>query len=320
VPGVASKTTDLLFRADDDGVQPFMLESSGIRGDFVRLGAVADHILTRHAYPAPVAALLGEALTLTAMLASMLKYDGVFTLQAKGDGPVGTIVADITSEGDLRGFVGFKDAALGRALASMAQSGENAAEALPTLLGQGYLAFTVDQGAHTERYQGIVELTGRNLAECLRHYFRQSEQIQTGLIVAVDRVDGAWRAAGIVLQRIPEDRRAGGQVAEPVDEEVWRRTMILLASCTRSELLDPRLPMNDLLYRLFHEEGVRVFQRRPVAARCRCSQSRLEATLRALPRDEVEALRENGKVVVTCEFCNAVYRFGTDDLARIYAS
>ena len=194
--------------AEFDLVQPFLLESSGIRGDLVRLGAVADHIVTRHAYPPPLAELLVEMLTLTAMLSSMMKYDGVFSLQTSGDGPVGVMVSDMTSEGHLRGYAGFDAARL--AAAAEVKPGGAAPPGVAELLGKGHLAYTVDQGLDMERYQGIVSLSGQTLADCLQHYFLQSEQIQTGLIVASGiespaRGDGAWRAAGLILQRLPEE-------------------------------------------------------------------------------------------------------------------
>jgi molecular chaperone Hsp33 len=303
--------------AEDDLVQPFMLESSGIRGNLVRLGAVADHVISRHAYPDPLAALLGEMLALAAMLSSMMKYDGVFTLQTKGDGPVGLMVADITSEGHLRGYAGFDADGLAATLAGHDGAPDAGPPGVPEFLGKGHLAFTVDQGPHTERYQGIVELSGPTLANCLQHYFGQSEQIQTGLIVTAGKTADAWRSAGLILQRIPDEATGGG--AEP-DEYAWRRAMILQASCTDAELLDPALPVNALLYRLFHEEGVRVFRRRPLVARCRCSRRRLVETLRAMPRAEVEDLKVDGEVVVTCEFCDRRYRFDAAALERIYAS
>ena len=306
--------------SERDLVQPFMLESSGIRGDLVRLGGVADHIITRHAYPEPLAALLCEMLALTAMLSSMMKYDGVFSLQTKGDGPVGLMVADMTSEGHLRGYAGFDAAKLEAALAGDGGAPDEGRPGVAELLGAGYLAFTMDQGPGTERYQGIVDLSGPALADCLQHYFRQSEQIQTGLIVASGGTRGAWTSAGLILQRVPGPAAGPNPPAGPPDEDAWRRAMILQASCTEDELLDPELPVNDLLYRLFHEEGVRVFRRRPLAARCSCSRKRLEKTLRAMPRAEIEDLKLDGKVIVTCEFCNRCYRFDGAALDAIYAS
>ena len=303
--------------SDDDAVQPFMLDSSGIRGDLVRLGPALDRILTGHDYPEPVAALLGDSLTLAATLSSMMKYDGIFTLQINGDGPVTMIVADATSEGHLRGYAGFDGDRLTEALTGRAAANGTGAAPIADLVGSGYLAFTVDQGAHVERTQGVVELAGETLADSVQHYFRQSEQIRTGLMVAAERVDGAWRAGGLVLQRLPD--QTPGE-AHDQEEEDWRRAMILQASCTRAELLDPALPINDLLYRLFHEEGVRVFRRRALVMRCRCSRARLEATLRAMPRERIEELKVDGKVVATCQFCNRDYRFDAAALDRLYAT
>ena len=192
----------------------------------------------------------------------------------------------------------------------------------------GERPLTVDQGENTERYQGIVELTGHSLSDCLQHYFKQSEQIRCGLIVAAARIEGAWRAGGLILQRVP---KAGGLARKshedlsglpPEDDaeaEDWRRAMVLQASCTPGELLDWGLPVNDLLFRLFHEEGVRVFRRRALVARCRCSRERLEVTLRALPRAEVEEFKVDGEVVMSCQFCNQDYRFDSLALDRIYA-
>ncbi|MFQ5466544.1 MAG: Hsp33 family molecular chaperone HslO, partial [Kiloniellaceae bacterium] len=154
---------------------------------------------------------------------------------------------------------------------------------------------------------------------CVQHYFRQSEQIRTGLTVAAARVDGAWRAAGLILQRTPGADAAEDGESEAARED-WRRAMILQATCTSEELLDPSLRIDDLLYRLFHEEGVRVFRRRGFAARCRCSRARLEETLRALPRADVEGMRRDGEVVMTCQFCNTAYRFDEAALARLYSS
>ncbi len=300
----------------DDLVQPFMLETSGIRGRLVKLGESLDTILGRHEYPEPVATALGELLLLASVLSSMLKFSGVFTLQVKGDGAVSIMVADITSEGDLRGYAGFDADKL--AALEAARSGDAERFSVSELLGKGYLAFTVDQRADTDRYQGIVELDGESLADCLLHYFRQSEQIQTGLLVSVGRDgEGHWRGGGLGLQHLPDEAKASGQ-NEDLREEDWRRSMILQASCTETELLDVSLPANDLLFRLFHEEGVRVFERRAIAFGCRCSSSRLEAVLAQMPREEVETLKVDGVVVATCEFCSTDYRYDDAALDRLY--
>ncbi len=300
----------------DNLVQPFLLEASGIRGRLVKLGESLETILGRHDYPEPVARTLGELLLLASVLSSMLKFSGVFTLQVKGDGPISIMVADITSEGELRGYAGFDQEKLSALEATRPESGSRFT--VPELLGKGYLAFTVDQRADSDRYQGIVELDGESLADCLLHYFRQSEQIQTGLLVSVGRDgEGHWRGGGLGLQHLPDEAKASGQ-NEDLREEDWRRSMILQASCTDGELLDPGLPANDLLFRLFHEEGVRVFERRAIAFGCRCSSARLEAVLAQMPREEVETLKVDGVVVATCEFCSTDYRYDDAALDKLY--
>lgn len=299
---------------DDDLIQPFQIDASHLRGRLVRMGGMLDDILRRHDYPDPVARLLGETLTLAAVLAGALKYDGIFTLQTKGDGPISMMVADVTSVGDMRGYAQFDRERLD---ALEAEDGT-----VRSLLGKGYLAFTVDQGQHTERYQGIVELSGETLQDCVQHYFRQSEQLETGIAVAVGRdAEGGWRSGALMLQRLPTEV-AGQPTHRGSDvEDDWRRAMVLMGTCSSQELLDPGLRPNDLLFRLFHEDGVRVYQ--PVSLRpgCRCSRDRVETVLRSLPRDEVVELKtDDGTVDVTCEFCNTTYSFTDDQLDTLYGA
>lgn len=178
------------------------------------------------------------------------------------------------------------------------------------------MAFTVDQGVHSQRYQGLVELTGPRLADCLLHYFRQSQQLNAGILVACGRVEGAWRAGALLIERIPET--AGGEVGE-ISQEDWRRALILMASLTEKELLDPALAPERLLYRLFHEDGVRVFETRPVSVGCRCTREKLEGVLRSIPPAELEPMKVEGAVVMTCEFCARDFRFDEPELAEIQA-
>src|SRR5215467_6877884 len=295
--------------APDDLIQPFKIEGQAVRGRLVRLGPLIDSVLDRHQYPPVVAELLGELVALAAGLAGALKYDGVFTLQTKGDGPVRLMVADVTSEGDVRGYAQF-DA---EKLAAVTRAASGASLSVPKLLGAGYLAFTVDQGSHTERYQGIVELTGATLADCVHHYFRQSEQLRAVVKVAAGRTpDDGWRAGALMLQRLPPEAGAADEV-----EDGWRRGLALMASSTEAELLDPELAPNDLLYRLFHEDGVRVFTPAAVRAGCRCSRERVERVLRSFPAEEVRSLMVDGRVVATCEFCSSVYTFSEDEIAAL---
>jgi molecular chaperone Hsp33 len=294
----------------DDLVQPFQLDPFALRGRLVRLGPALDRILSQHHYPEPVAVLLGEAITLAVVLAGALKYDGIFTLQTKGDGPIRLMVADVSTAGAVRGYAQYDRERLGVLPA-------DAPASVPDLIGAGYIAFTVDQGERTDRYQGIVELAGATLAECAGHYFRQSEQLQAGIKLAVGRAGegGSWRGGGLMLQRVPPEG-GYGVIADDV-EDGWRRAMVLMSSATAAELTDPRLPPHRLLYRLFHEEGVRVYDTHPLAARCRCSRKRIETILRAFPPDEIDEMRKERVITVTCEFCNRRYDFDAADFGRL---
>jgi molecular chaperone Hsp33 len=298
--------------AGDNHTQPFLLESSGIRGRLLRLGSVADTILSRHDYAEPLAGLLGEMLALTGALSSLLKFEGVFTAQAKGDGPVSLLVSDITADGNIRGYASCDPDRLVALLAETPDPG------LDALMGKGYFAYTVDMAKSGERYQGIVELAGKTLADCLQHYFLQSDQVQSGIVLASRRIGGRWRSGALVLQRVPEEGGGPAPLSNIDDEEAWRRAMILQVTCSAEELLDPDLPAHDLLYRLFHEEGVRVFAPRPVKAECRCSRARIESVLAAMPREDVAAMKADGVVEATCEFCNTHYRFDEEALAALF--
>lgn len=277
-----------------DLVQPFQLELPNLRGRMVRLGASLDSIIKRHDYPPVIANLLAEAVTLAALLAGMLKFEGVFTLQAKGNGAVSTLVADITSQGHLRAYANFAPEQL-----TLLGPSPSAHE----LLGSGHLAFTVDQSSSTERYQGLVELSGNSLTDFIQHYFAQSEQIDTVFKTAVqnDRLRG-WQAGGIMLQRLPERDSV-------IDEDGWQRAQMLLGTATNRELLEPQLEANDLLYRLFHEETVRVFEPLELEDRCRCNRERVSGVLQTLSAEDLSELTQDGPAEVRCQFCARLYNF-----------
>ncbi|MBL6955118.1 MAG: Hsp33 family molecular chaperone HslO [Alphaproteobacteria bacterium] len=304
VPGLGSLT-----RAPDDLIRPFQIENMGVRGRLVRLGPALNEILDRHAYPDLVSRLLAEAVALSCALAGALKFDGVFTLQTKGDGPISTLLADFKSPGSLRGYAQFDAEAVRNLDPTVMPS-------IPRLLGAGYIAFTVDQGPDTERYQGIVALEGFSLADCAHNYFRESEQIETAIVLAGGREsdDGPWRGGAIMLQRLPEGdpsllARGVEFERDEVSEDDWRRLVVLLASTQASELIDPNLTGDELLYRLFHEDGVRIFEPTQLQPGCRCSQQRAERILQQLPRTELDDLAVAEQLIVTCEFCNASYTF-----------
>lgn len=299
----------------DDFVLPFRVGPVALRGRLVRLGPAIDRILSERRYPEPVASLLAEAVTLATLLAKSLKYEGIFTLQTKGDGPLRLLVADVSSEGALRGYARYDEGALAKALL-----GADAEAPVPRLLGRGVIAFTVDQGERGERYQRLVELSGATLAECAQHYFRQSEQLQAGLKLAAGRPrpQAPWRAGGLMLQRLPPE---GGFAAIADDlEDAWRRAMVLMSSASSAELIDPDLPAESLLFRLFHEDGVRVYRTHRLLARCRCSRRKIEEVLKSFSQETLGEMRDEGAATITCEFCNARYIFDKIDLDRLIAA
>jgi molecular chaperone Hsp33 len=290
----------------DDAILPFQVGRSAVRGRTARLGAAIDDILSAHRFPEPVAVLVGEAAALVAMMGSSLKFEGRLVLQAKGDGPVSILVADYEAGGDLR------------ATATLSGAPLDGADGLNGLLGAGHFALTIDQGPDMERYQGVTPIEGASLADAASAYFMQSEQIPTAIRLAVGRVavlgaGPSWRAGGVMAQFVPAQggvrERGAAALETQEDEDAWRRAAALLATARADELLDPRLAAEELLFRLYHEDGVRVFAARPVRARCRCGAGKIEAVLRRYTREDLAELCEGGLIRVSCEFCRREYRF-----------
>ena len=312
----------------DDTVMPFEVAKLDLRGRVVRLGPVVDEILARHAYPQPVAKLLGEALVLTAMLGSALKIDGRFILQTQSDGPVRMLVVDFTAPDKVRACARFDKDRLAAAVASgKTDSG--------ALLGKGHLAMTIDQGPDMNRYQGLVALEGSSLEDVAHEYFLRSEQIPTRVRLAVAEelragADGPthrWRAGGIMLQflpKAPERARVAdldpGDAPEGVEphtveeDDAWVEGQALISTVEDIELIDPALSSERLVYRLFHEPGVRVFRASPLRAECSCSRDNVEAMLKSFSQDDRDHMVEDGKISVTCEFCSAQYQFAPGEV------
>jgi molecular chaperone Hsp33 len=302
---------------DDNVVQPFRLEKSNVRGRMVRVGPVLAQIMKQHDYPPPVSALLSEVVTLGLLLSAMLKYDGIFTLQIKGDGPVRLLVADVTARGEVRGYASYDEAAVKKA----AKRKQDANNRYYHLLGKkGYIAFTVDQGGGADkRYQGIVELKGDSLVDAVQHYFTQSEQIKTSFRLAVHPQDNQWRTGAIMIQHMPDDDAGKVQQNDAASIEDWTRAVIFLQSCTDSELLSPVLSSADVLYRLFNEDGVRVYTPLHVRFKCRCSREKVINVLQTIPRRELEEVCEkDGTVGIKCEFCSENYAFTKEQLNEVY--
>ena len=315
---LAGSQIDNAEAVGDNMVQTFQLEESQIRGRAARLGSILNEILEPHNYPEPVAHLVAETITLTLLLSSMLKYEGIFTLQTKGDGPVSMLVADITSDGQIRGCANFDPERLEHAAERLSalQATESSQNQLAQYLGKGYIAFTVDPGGTMDRYQGIVELSGSSLVDCVQHYFNQSEQIGTGIKMAVGKRGSQWRSGAIMLQHMPEDGKNLAAGVTNTREDDWRRSMILLDTCTADELLDTKLDSNQLLFRLFHEEGVRVYGPETVRKGCRCSAEKVETMLMMMSLDDLDYMNKDGHIEVRCEFCSSDYRFDFEPLRR----
>jgi molecular chaperone Hsp33 len=290
----------------------FLINGGAFRGRLVRLSESADTILARHRNPEPVAALLAEAMVAGVALAGGLKFKGVFTLQIQGDGPVHMLVTDVTSEGQLRACAKFDADKLGAVTGARRGDGSRL-----RLLGNGHLAFTVDQGPDTERFQGIIELSSGKLADSIHQYFRQSEQIESAIKIAVappePATGGKWTAAALVIQRMPEDGGVRGMAGEDMDD-AWRAAVIMLGSLKDAELLDLNIAPEMLLYRLYGTMDVRAAAPRPIVDQCRCSKARTMRILASFPADEVKSFAADGKLSMTCEFCQASYEFSVAEV------
>ncbi len=302
----------------DDMVLPFEVAPLDLRGRLTRLGPGLDDLLAKHDYPPPVARLLGEAIVLTTLLGSSLKFKGRFILQTQTDGPVSFLIVDFQAPDRLRAYARFDAKAI--------RDGQDSG----ALLGKGHLAMTIDQGSDMSRYQGVVALHGGSLEDAAHEYFLRSEQIPTRVRIAVGeewlRGEGSaqrrWRAGGILLQFLPKaperarqaDLHPGdapeGTVAHTVaEDDAWVEGQSLISTVEDVELIDPDLSGERLLYRLFHERGVRVFSPVNLHAQCSCSRDAVSAMLKSFaPKDRADMVKD-GKVVVTCEFCSSVYQF-----------
>src|SRR6187402_229586 len=302
----------------DDAALPFEVDALDLRGRLTRLGPALDDILAKHDYPAPVGKLLGEAIVLATLLGSALKFDGRFILQTQTDGPVSFLIVDFQAPDRLRAYARYD--------AKRLKDGQDSGQ----LLGKGHLAMTIDQGADMSRYQGLVALEGGSLEDAAHEYFLRSEQIPTRVRLAVgeewrgggDGPKHRWRAGGMLLQFLPKaperarqadldpgDAPDGVEVDEVAEDDAWVEGQSLISTVEDIELLDPDLSGERLLYRLFHERGVRVFAPLPLRAQCSCSRDAVSGMLNSFEKQDRADMIKDGKVVVTCEFCSSVYEF-----------
>jgi molecular chaperone Hsp33 len=291
----------------DDMVAAFQLEGRPVRGRIARLGAVADEILAAHDYPAPVARLVGEAAILAALIGDALKFDGRLILQATGDGPVPMLVADFETGGRVRAYAKVDREAYDKLAAA------GGAEGAAALLGGGNLAMSIDQGPDFDLYQSLAPIEGARLSDVAERYFEQSEQVPTRVRLAVaenhTEHGRTWRAGGALLQQL-----AGDDARGDTDEE-WENARLLFETLEPVELVDPELSAGAVLFRLFHEDGVRIFPATKLEKRCTCTRASVARVLASFPRAEVDDLAESdGRVRVTCEYCNKDFRFLPADL------
>lgn len=283
-----------------DSCLAFQIEGQDIKGRIIRLGATVQDVMTRHSYPDAVNAELGQAMALTALLGSMMKFDGIITLQLKSDGRIKSLVSDFATDGSgagvIRGYSAVNDAVPADA----------------PLLGDGHLVITMDQGQHMDRYQGIVPLRGHSLKQSAEDYFHNSEQLLTSVMMSCGRgADGGWTAGAIMIQHLARSSSAEKNAprAEEDTKDQWNTAKILLSSVRAAELLDRELSLQELLRRLYHESGVRVFGATAVRGGCRCSDAKLRSVLAGFSTAELQDMARDGVITMTCEFCMTEHKF-----------
>ncbi len=279
--------------AQPDQQQRFLFEFANVRGELIHLDQTYLDVLTRRAYPEPVAHLMGEAMAAAGLLSSILKFKGSLILQMQGEGPITMLVANASHDQGMRAVARLED-------------DDVPAGPLAELCRNGYLAITIDPEGDLDRYQGIVSLDTPSLAEAVDNYFSQSEQLPTRIWLACD----GQRAAGLLLQRLPGEDPHG-------DADAWNRAEQLASTITDQELLD--LDSREVIRRLFHEETIRLFDPVPVRFHCSCSRARLAAAIEAMGREEAESiLRDEGSIHAECDFCGQDYRFDAVDVEQLF--
>ena len=291
-----------------DACLPFSLEGRDIRGRIVRLDDTISKVLDTHKLPREISHELGEVMVLAAMLGSMLKYEGILTVQIRGDRGVNFLVADFATAGEGSGVI--------RAYAQYDPDKWTAPEedTLAALMGdKGHMLITIDQGKFMDRYQGIVALEGETLSEAAVEYFQSSEQLPSRVRIVCERgADGKWSGAAIMIQHLARNTDLERiRTREDAEEaEHWQNACVLMDSVTDKELLDGSLSLQDLLFRLFHEGGVRVFDPVPMANGCRCSEDKLRQVLANFSADDLKHMADDdGLITMTCEFCKSEHRF-----------
>jgi len=302
----------------NDFIQPFMIDHSSIRGRMVRVSKVLNDILNAHNYPLAVSYHLAEQIVIACILSATLDKGGILTVQAKGNGPVRFIVVDVIAGGTIRGYAEVNEEALEKAIGNS----PNKTPPISKIMGQGVLAVTLDEGKSKERYQGIVELTGDSISDAFKGYFMQSQQGEISVNVAVrapDKTHKKWSAGGIIIERMPIAGGKQKELSEEEQDEIWTRTKMFMQTLKANELLDVDNTPQNLLYRLFNEDGVWVYKVQPLKAGCRCSRQRIRTVLKSIPPNELaEVLDAKGNMAVKCQFCNKSEVFTRADINRLH--
>ena len=292
----------------DNHVTIFQLDNSPVRGRAVHLGDALNQALGVDRYPPEIAALLGEAMMIGALVARALKFKGRLIIQCHGtnEGALSLLMADCTTDGNIRGYARWNDDQL-----KMIKL-DNRNPGAAVLLGGGTFSMTIDQGPDMDQYQGLAAIEGESLAACAEHFFFQSEQIPTRIKLACGQAqlpgrDPVWRGGGMMIQRIAADETRGNT------DDDWDTAKALFDTLTDAELIDPDLSQEKLLYRLFHEGGVRIVDQAGITAKCACSEERLQNTLKAFDETALKDMIEDGKITANCQFCAAEYVFDPSD-------
>lgn len=299
-----------------DFIQPFLIDHSSIRGRFVRVSKVLDTILGAHNYPLPVSLHLAEQIVIACMLSATLDKEGILTVQAKGDGAVRFIIVDVLAGGIIRGYAEVDEEKLKKVIGRSKTKKRTISE----IFGKGYLAVTLDEGKSRERYQGIVELQGESLSDAFRGYFMQSQQGEISVNVDVrapDKNNKHWLGGGVIIERMPLDGGKESELTKEEQDETWERTKIFMQTLKSKEMLDQNITPQNLLYRLFNEDGVWVYKLQEIKAGCRCSRERIKSVLKSIPKEELLSTLDKGKMSVSCQFCNKSEVFTREDINRL---
>ncbi|MDR1693820.1 MAG: Hsp33 family molecular chaperone HslO [Lactobacillaceae bacterium] len=298
-----------------DQCTSFHIDGGAFLGRFVRLDAALDNILGRHKYPKQVGAVVAECAALAVLLSSSMKYEGLFTLQTQSDGPVSMVVVDVTSDGDVRAYAKFDEERINRAKEIRKTTGE--IEAAPHFLGNGHLAFTIDQGKGTDLYQGVVDIQGKTLSEVALRYFAQSEQIETYIKLYLEEPknnDDAWKAAGLMLQKTPA---FGGKTDKNLNlDDAWYEALVFAESLKDKEVFDAGLDSENILNRLYHANKLVISGVKNYKFACRCSRDKLLNTLSSFEKKDIDEMADKGKIAITCNFCSEQYIFNRGELIK----